>query len=82
LTLDLNIYGKEDNFKDSLITEVNNVKTKTILNKIKFESITHLYGIDIIDLNTLISKSLSSAINDIKNIDLINKLNTVSDLIR
>ena len=74
LTLDLNIYGKENNFKDSLITEVNNVKTKTILNKIKFESITHLYGIDIIDLNTLISKSLSSAINDIKNIDLINIL--------
>ena len=74
LSLDLNIHGKENNFKESLITEVNNVKTKTILNKIKFESITHLYGIDIIDLNTLISKSLSSAINDIKNIDLINIL--------
>ena len=70
----LTIQNGEKNFKESLITEVNNVKTKTILDKIKFESITHLYGMDIIDLNTLISKGLSSAINDIKNIDLINLL--------
>jgi hypothetical protein len=70
----LRIQNGEKNFKESLITEVNNVKTKTILDKIKFESISHLYGMDIIDLNTLISKSLSSAINDIKNIDLMNLL--------
>jgi len=71
-TLCIGLNETEKNFEKSLITEVNNVKTKTILNKVKFESISHLHGIDIIDLNTLISKSLSSAINDIKNIDLIN----------
>ena len=68
---------KHDNQKisdHSMITEVNGYRTKTILENYKNKFFSPYMGNDVIEMNSIISKYISSATFDSKNAKLIDLL--------